>query len=145
MFDRFGIDLGTLEAGLISKKAYPLSAVSDRIEKVAFDVVRFQDDDGNTSLWQVQDSNNGPVIVALYDDPDEMRAESSWEAIPDKHANIHIYNKGEPIARFACAKIGVETSEINTACRWLPEKLADDSFREKLFKHIGVLNGEING
>ena len=45
------IDYGNLDSFLY-KKAYKYREVQDRLERVAFDVVRFKDDDNLSHLWQ---------------------------------------------------------------------------------------------
>jgi hypothetical protein len=125
--DKFSIDYGIIAKGLNKRRVFKLSEVADRIEKVAFDVVRFKDDDDTTKLWQIQDTPDGKVIVAIYkDDDDAIKSESEWQALPDKHANVNIYRNGEPIVRLAAADFGIPKEEISLLCRWLPKKIAED-------------------
>ncbi len=97
-------------------------------------MVRFIDDDDSARLWQVQDTPDGPVIVAMYEqeaaEPGisvELKSESAeWKVVPDKQAGVHIFHKGEAIVRLAASDFGIPESEIGTLCRWLPKKLATD-------------------
>ncbi len=126
--DKFSIDYGIVEKGLNKHRVFKLSDVADRIEKVAFDVVRFRDEDDTTKLWQIQDTPDGKVIVAIYKDEDGViKSESEWQAIPDKHANVNIFRNGEPIVRLAASEFGIPADEIGLLCRWLPKKLAEDT------------------
>ena len=75
---KFAINYSSLE-NTIYKKAYRLEDVKDRIERVAFDVVRFKDDDNGANLWQVQSSDDGDYIVSIYEpDPEEKVASETF-------------------------------------------------------------------
>ena len=101
-------------------------------------VNRFRDEDDSTKLWQIQETPEGPVIVAMYDldeGDSELKSESDWKAIPDKKAGVNVFHKGEAIIRLAVSDFGIPDSEISTLCRWLPKKLAEDSeFRNMIHK-----------
>lgn len=142
--NKFSLDYEHLDQRVNAQKVYRLADVQHRIEKVAFDVVRFVDDDDSTRLWQVQDTPDGPVIVAMYGHEGaaepaisvELKSESTeWKAVPDKQAGVHIFHKGEAIVRLAAADFGIPETEIGTLCRWLPKKLAtDEELRGMVFK-----------
>ena len=124
------------------KKSYVLSDVKDKIEKVAFDVVRFKDDD-LSHLWQVQKADDGTdIIVAMYEADESLISEGNefsanhisnaslekiWNAIPDTQANIHVFYKGEAIHKFASSKILPECSDLNLICRTLVSSLSFDN------------------
>jgi hypothetical protein len=61
---KFSVDYSGLE-NKIYKKAYRLADVKDQLETVAFDIVRFKDNDKGAELWQVQSADDGDYIVAL--------------------------------------------------------------------------------
>lgn len=142
MKDKFSVDFDQLTQTMPSKKAYRLSDVAHRIEKVAYDVVRFRDNDDTEQLWKIHETPDGPMIVALYNDSGGLVAESDmdnkkeWEAIPDKTA-MHIFYKGEHLTSLGSDQLGVPVTEFNTLRRWLPEKLASDQeIQKELFGKI---------
>lgn len=120
------IDYRELEDRLL-KRTYKLSEVKDKIEKVAFDIVRFKDDDKGTALWQVQSAEDGnDYIVVLYEEP-EQEKKSSWEVIMSKTSNVvDFFYKGDPITKIASNKLGIPESDLNLAIRYLPNKLSEN-------------------
>jgi ribosomal subunit interface protein len=139
--DKFSIDFNAVERDLNQTKIYRLADVQDRLERVAFDVVRFRDDDDSTKLWQIQDTVDGKVIVAIYnnDKPEELKSESEWQVIPDKQANIHVFKNGEPLVRVAAQDLGIPDDEVTVLARWLPEKLASDPEIREIILNGGVV------
>jgi len=135
-------ELITLDQTINQKKSYSLSDVLDKIEKVAFDVVRFKDDD-LSKLWQIQKADDGTeIIVAMYDGP-ELKAESNWTAIPDKSANIQVFYKGEAIHKFAISSLGFDTVDTSIVCRTLKSSLdTDKEFVKALVNEIPVESRE---
>lgn len=122
---KFGLDYSKLDAK-IHKKAYRLSDVKDKIERVAFDVVRFKDGDAASDLWQIQSADDGEYIVAVYE-PDEAIKTSQWEVSYIKTANVLEFSyKGDPIVRVASSKLGIPNKELNQVESYLPEKLASN-------------------
>lgn len=125
---KFSIDYSNLEQK-VYKKAYKLSDVKNRIERVAFDVVRFNDGDEASKLWQVQSADDGEYIVALYDEQDESvkTASSDWEVELNKTSSvIDVYYKGDPIVRVAASKLGIPATELPLVTKYLPAKLAEN-------------------
>lgn len=125
---KFSLDYDNLEQK-VYKKAYKLSDVKNRIERVAFDVVRFSDGDETSKLWQVQSADDGDYIVALYDEQDEAAkvASSNWEVALNKTSSmIDVYYKGDPIVRVAASKLGIPANELAFVSRYLPKKLAEN-------------------
>ena len=124
---KFSVNYKNLE-NKIYKRAYKLSEVSDRIEKVAFDVVRFNDDDDASRLWQIQSADDGDYIVALYDEAEEAQKKTAitWEVSLNKTASVvEIYYKGDPIVKVAASKLGIPSNEISMVSSYLPKKLAE--------------------
>jgi hypothetical protein len=130
--EKYSVDYNELCSTVDQPKAYRLDDVKDKIEKVAFDVVRFRDNDDTDQLWRIDEREDGPVIVALYDEAtgsirSESTEEKNWEALPDKSAScVHVYYKGEPIVRLAAEDLGIPQDEVELAARWLPDRLAED-------------------
>ncbi len=130
MKDKFTVDFDHLAERVIQKKAYRLSDVEHRIERVAYDLVRFRENEDTDQLWKIEDGSDGPVIVALYGDngsllTTESSAKKDWEVIPDKTA-MHFYYKGEPLVSLSSVQLGIPEEEFNIAGRWIPQKLASD-------------------
>lgn len=118
------IDYKQLEDKLL-KRTYRLSEVQDKIEKVAFDIVRFKDDDKGAALWQVQSADDGDYIVVLYNDDQEQAKTSAWQVSLSKTADtVSFFYKGEQITKIASKNLGIPQKEVDTAIRYLPSKLA---------------------
>ena len=77
---KYSIDYSGLAK--LTKKAYRLSDVKDQLETIAFDVVRFKDGDHGAELWQVQSSDDGDYIVALYDEEEAAPVEKTASKAP---------------------------------------------------------------
>lgn len=130
---KFTVDYSELD-NQITKKAYKLSDVKDKLEVVAFDVVRFKDADKSTDLWQIQSADDGEYIVALYQQDDEQKTASTWDVSINKVASsLDVYYKGDPIVRLASSKLGISRSELDKVPSYLPEKLANN---KKLVKAL---------
>lgn len=122
---KFNIDYSGL-ATQITKRAYKLSDVQDQIETVAFDVVRFRDNDKGADLWQVQSAEDGDYIVALYEEDEEAtKTSADWGVFISKVAGtLQISYKGDPIVKLAATKLGIPREELGQVPHYLPEKLA---------------------
>ena len=127
MKDKFTIDFDYLTNQLSTERIYKLADVQDRIEKVAYDIVRFRDNKDTDQLWKIEDRADGPVIIALYNDDGSLLSESAesqeWDAIPDKTA-MNIFYKGESIVALSETELGISKSEFPLVRKWLPKKLA---------------------
>lgn len=129
---KFLIDYSGLE-NKIYKKAYKLSEVKDQLETVAFDIVRFKDNDKGAELWQVQSADDGDYIVALYNNEEEKVA-SLWDVSLTKIANeLQVSYKGDPIVRVASNRLGLPSTEVHKITEYLPSKLAEN---KKLVKSL---------
>lgn len=130
---KFSIDYSRLE-NRICKKAYRLEDIKDRLETVAFDVVRFKDGDKGADLWQIQSSDDGDYIVSLYQQDEEKTASALWDVAISKTAgHLQISYKGDPIVKIASSKLGVPSNEINKIQDYLPSRLAEN---KKLVKAL---------
>lgn len=132
---KFNLDYSNLEERLLNnkRKEYRLADVSHRIEKVAFDVVRFIDSENIDNLWKIEKRDDGEVILAMYsdDEDDSITVESSknndWDTAIDKSASyINIFYKGEPITKVDVNKLNIPKEDINLLARSLPSKLASN-------------------
>lgn len=123
---KFKVDYSNLEQK-VYKKAYRLSDVKNRIEKVAFDVVRFTDGDESSKLWQIQSADDGDYIVALYGEDDAQTKTSEWHVSLNKSASLmDVYYKGDPIVRVAVSTLGIPSEEAGMLPSYLPAKLAEN-------------------
>jgi hypothetical protein len=149
MKDKFTVDFDHLSQTLLPRKrAYRLADVEDRIERVAYDLVRFRDNADTDQLWKIEESAEGPVIVALYGEDGELKTSESsvkkdWDAIPDKKA-VHIFYKGEPLVSFSSQELGIPVEEFGVLRRWLPRKLeADQSLQKALLSKVASSGREL--
>jgi hypothetical protein len=132
MSKSFTLDYSKLEHKIL-KKAYRLSDVKDRLETVAFDIVRFKDGDQGADLWQVQSADDGDYIVALYQ-PDEEKTAATWEVSISKTASdLQVSYKGDPLVKIAASKLGIPHQELHKVSEYLPAKLAEN---KKLVKAL---------
>ncbi len=130
---KFTVDYSKLENKIL-KKAYKLDEVKDRIEKVAFDVVRFKDGDKGADLWQVQSSDDGDYIVAMYSDDETEKTAADWQVVLSKNAtDVHFYYKGDPLVKVTASKLGIPSSELSSVQHYLPQKLSEN---KKLVKAL---------
>lgn len=122
---KFDVDYSILDKKLY-KKAYKLSDVKDQIEKVAFDIVRFKDNDNGANLWQIHSSDDGDYIVALYKPEEEIKL-SSWDVAISKAAgSIQISYKGDPLVVLPARKLGIPQNELDKVAEYLPTKLSEN-------------------
>jgi hypothetical protein len=153
--DKFSVDISDMTYDILKKKAYRLSDVQDRIERVAFDVVRFRDNKDTDMLWKIQETSEGPVIVALYDEENSdlpsitasvSSKKNDWEVLSDKIANsVDIFYHGEPVIKIKASDVPEMSKEDFSAMpRWLPNKLAEDeSFQSIILKKMASANREV--
>jgi hypothetical protein len=120
---KIDLDYSGLE-NKIYKRAYRLSDVKDRLETVAFDVVRFKDSDNSADLWQVQSADDGDYIVAMYQE-EEVKVAALWGVVVSKTAgDLQVSYKGDPLVRVSSSKLGIPRSELSKIEEYLPSKLA---------------------
>jgi len=119
--DKFKIDYNEVVKQLQPDQPIPLEKVANKIEKVAFNVVRYND--GNkTSLWEVKDGH----LVALYDE--EVLEKQSWSVEPDKTGKYAtVFYKDTAITNIKYADYKIESSEINNFTNLLPQRLANNT------------------
>lgn len=128
MPSKHAVDYSGLTEKLI-KKSYKLSDVESQIEKIAFDIVRFRNDDNAAHLWQVNDSPEGQYIVALYQDEDvatKIASKCPWSVIASTTGSIQISYKGDPITRLASTELGIPPGEVSEVPSYLPQKLSSN-------------------
>ena len=141
-------DYDGLDVSLNKRRMYKLADVADKVEKVAWDIVRFKDVDSDNlaKLWIVQQQDGENVIVAMYDDDDLEKAAASaspWAAVPDKNDNVNVFYKGEAIKRFAVSVLGLPNEDAHVVCRVLPKKLASDQkFRSSFLSSLSQKDRE---
>ena len=135
VMSNFKIDYLNLE-NQVYKKAYKLDEVKDRLETVAFDIVRFKDGDKSAGedLWQVQSSDDGDYIVSLYAADSDEKISKAWTVVASKTSDdLQISYKGDPLVRMSSSKLGIPSSEFNKVAEYLPNKLAEN---KKLVKAL---------
>jgi len=141
--DKFAVDYSYIDQKLNSQKSYKYEEVKNRLVKVAYDIVRFMDaDESIDGLWQIQKTDDGEVIVAMYDDTVKTaskKTESDWHVFPDRaNTSINIFYKNEPIKRIASEMIE-DSNFLPSLCKDIEVKLAsDDSFRNKLLNELSL-------
>lgn len=134
--NKFSIDFNNLQTTLNKKKSYRLADVADRIEKVAFDVVRFIDSDKLDDLWVVQNDGKDEYIVAMYDEDPQVKQASIQSSNPwstkldSKKEAVYVFYNDAQIKKI----IAEDTVSVS---RFLSVKLAEDAdFRNKFINHL---------
>lgn len=130
--EKFAVNYNDLQGDLDPRpQAFRYEDVKDRLKKVAFDVVRFVDGDDISGLWQIQETADGEVIVAKYDDVSNLQVEktasveTNWRALADRSGeHIHVFYKDSPVTKISLASAGIPIEDADVVCRYLPEKLA---------------------
>jgi len=128
--DKFSVNFGALEEHLRPKApVYKYEDVKHRLRKVAFDIVRFVDTDNIDGLWQIQNTDDGEVIVAMYSEESSTaeKTASAWRAIADKSGNINLFYKNDPVTKVSLAKLGMADADPNAVCITLAENLSTNS------------------
>lgn len=134
---KFNVDYGNLDNSLNQPKFYRYAEVQDKLVKVAFDVVRFRESDNIDGLWQIQQTDDGEVIVATYGEPvgevKQSSAKVGWEARANKAGtNVTIFYRDEPVTKISIAQYGISPSEAELVCSYLPNKLAENNNMKKM-------------
>lgn len=125
---KFSLDFNTL-SNTISKKVYKLSDVADRIEKIAFDIVRFRDGDDRANLWQIQSADDGDYIVSMYDNEtsEQKKSESSWEVVANKSAGeLSFFYNDDFVVKVSAAQFGIENDNLDNFSKHLNSRLSDN-------------------
>lgn len=127
--NKFAVNYNDVKTQLNQKKKYRLADVKDRLQKVAFDVVRFVDSDKLDDLWKVERDGDDEYIVAMYDDQVLTSEASSvpvndWKVLPDKVGNIHVFYKEAPIKKISLASLNISQEDAYSTCKLVKEKLA---------------------
>lgn len=143
---KFSIDYQLL-SNSVEKKFFKLSDVQHKLEKVAFDVVRFKD--GNPEeLWQIQNSDDGDYIVARYEmdataetpKTEKTASSDNWEVLVNEASgDINIFYKGFPVVKTSIAQTGIPQDDLGTLKRFLPKKLSSDKqLVQSLLKNLST-------
>ena len=138
--DKHSVNYEYMNKKLSQKKHFKFNDVKDRLIKVAFDVVKFKDNDNIDGLWQVQSSDDGEVIVALYEETPKLEAKSSWSAVADKTASyVHVFYKNEPVVKLASSDLGISKEDSVSFVENLPKILAENvGIRSSLLNELSA-------
>jgi hypothetical protein len=112
---------------VLHRRAYKVSEVEDKIEKIAADIVKFKDDDNEAHLWEIQSSDDGDYIVALYDTQEiEKKADyNPWKVVVDEKSKIiDVYYENDFVKRFASNELPIPESEFGFAKKYFAKSLA---------------------
>src|SRR5271157_4808379 len=139
--DKFAFDFDGFEKEINKPKSFKYDDVKHRLVRVAFDVVRFMDaNEDIDGLWQIQKTDDGEVIVAMYSDPIEKSASvsSNWHVFPDRaKTSINIFYKNSPIKRLSSTELGIDSKDLPSICKDAETKLSiNTSFRDSLLNEL---------
>lgn len=128
---KFHVDYNQLNES-VNRTSYKLSEVKDKIEKVAFDIVRFKDSDSAANLWKVESSGDGDYIVTLYSPAEDevvktASVKNDWEVLYSKSSSsLNIFYKGDQIAKLASGDLGLSGPALEQAESFLPKSLSEN-------------------
>ncbi len=136
-------DYEVLSNKLTAKKAFKYEDVKNRLIKVAYDIVKFRDSDPSIDgLWQIQNTDDGEVIVAMYEEKPTLESKSNWATILDKTAsNINVFYKNEFITKLSSSDFPEQADiDIKKLSSHLPESLENNkSLRVAFFNNLLTL------
>lgn len=136
MVNKFSVNYDALEERLKPEpQVFKYAEVKDRLVKVAFDVVRFMDADNIDGLWQIQKTDDGEVIVAMYDgslpEAEQTKTasvnDSPWLTMPDRLGHINVFYKDSPVTKISLASLGMDGENPESVSFTLSEKLATNN------------------
>jgi len=123
----FNLDPNVLEQHLAkqAEKRFKWADLEPRIQKVAFDVVRFVDGSDVQGLWRVEPTPEGDVILALYEEPVLTKEASAcpWRVVA-RNSYLQIFYKDSPLTALAAKDLGIPENELYLTASYLPSKLA---------------------
>lgn len=125
----FGFDL--LRNASDKRKSCKLTPeLKSKMKKVAFDVVRFMDNnDVIDGLWKIHREGNDEYIVAMYDEDQALTSQASakpWQVVLDSNTNINIFYKNHCLGKFASKDLGISDDEIKESVSFLPNSLSQN-------------------
>lgn len=142
----FLVDYSELQAKLSKKRAFRLNDVKHKIKKVAFDVVRFVDNDKIDDLWQIHREGDDEYIVAMYDEDQQKTASTSiWSVVPDSNGtNLNVFCNNFPIKRVALNTLGIPSEDAHTVAHMMRKKFStDQSFIDVFVKELSDKEREV--
>lgn len=124
---KFPLDYQQLD-NTIYKKAFKYADVKDQLEVVAFDIVKFKDQDKGADLWQVQNAEDGDYIVALYQEEEaKTKTSSPWSVLVSQASGqLQVSYKNDPLLKLPYYKLGLPKNELSQVASYLPTKLANN-------------------
>jgi hypothetical protein len=130
----FDLDFASLCAA-IAPERIPLRGNEHRIQRVAFDLFKLDNDKEN--LWQVQaDDDGNEFLVRTYELPkdESIKAKSDWSVAEDsRKASLTLSYCGMPVHRLVAADYGAYGPDDVRLLRDLVQaKLADDGFAGRM-------------
>lgn len=148
--NKYSVDYSALNEKFTEKPTFKYADVADRLVKVAFDIVKFKDSDNIDGLWKIQATDDGEVIVAMYDSDavDTVKTASArseeWAAIADSSRKyVNIFYKNDPVSQVKLASFGFEPNDADMLCEILPAKLSQSkSFRDDLLNSLSTNDRE---
>lgn len=134
----FDLDFSHLRA-VVAPERIPLQGNEHRITRIAFDLVKLDED--RESLWQVQaDDDGNEFLIRTYEIPQEdtLQTKSDWNVVSDsKKANLTISYQGIPVHRLIASEYGARTEEdVTLLCDLVKTKLSEDDFTKRMLATI---------
>ena len=142
MKNQISIDLSKVAQVVNGQKIFRHAEVKDKLQKVAFDIVRFIDGSDIDGLWKIQKDDSGEYIVATYDQEKiekeaQKKTASQWSTSIDRQDEIHVFYGSQEVKKMSSASLNLPNSAARTIAKTLEEKLAsDNSFVNKFVSSL---------
>lgn len=124
------LDLSKVSQILSGNKSFRYSDVQHKLQKVAFDVVRFIDGSDIEGLWRIQKDEQGEYIVATYDADQKLEKSAtkinSWSTSVDRQDEVHVFYKNTEVKKIASRELNLPQTAARTIAKTLETKLASD-------------------
>ena len=125
------LDLAKVSQVVNGNKSFRYSDVQNKLQKVAFDVVRFIDGSDIEGLWRIQKDDQGEYIVATYDVEQKIEKNANtsetWSTSVDRQDRIHVFYKDKEAKSFSSSEVNLPNTASRTIAKTLQKKLASDN------------------
>jgi hypothetical protein len=138
------LDLSKVTQVVNGNKSFRYSDVQHKLQKVAFDVVRFIDGSDIEGLWRIQKDEQGEYIVATYDAEQKIEKSAqekinSWSTSIDRQDQVHVFYKNKEVKKISASDLNLPNTASRTIAKTLETKLAsDNSFVRKFVSTLDI-------
>jgi uncharacterized membrane protein len=138
------LDLSKVAQVVSGNKSFRYSDVQHKLQKVAFDVVRFIDGSDIEGLWRIQKDEQGEYIVATYDAEQKIEKSATekqpdWFTSIDRQDYVHVFYKNKEVKKISAKDLNLPQTASRTIAKTLQTKLASDNlFVQKFISSLDI-------